>query len=252
MGTERRGTGDYMKWRTLFVVWYVIGLCLMLFYHIPKSLQFSSGWFLIFYALSVLELEAVRLRSRLTLFFCAIIIGFLTFFLEAFGTRTGFPFGSYHYLSTLGFLYFHVPYTMAFAWVGVLTNATLISTQHSKWTRAFEVAIWVVILDLVLDPVAFMHHFWVWDTSGAYYGVPIENYLGWFGAAFVLSLLFPLKVVPMKERVWAGRIFEMMLVMFGLLAVKSEVYSLFFITLLGIFLIEGKAKRDLRREEQLV
>jgi len=47
--------------------------------------------------------------------------------------------------------------------------------------------------DLAQDPVwATVLHGWVWLDGGPWFGVPISNYLGWFGTAFVIYLLFAL------------------------------------------------------------
>lgn len=241
-----------MRWRYLFMAWYVIGLLLMLFFHIPKWLVFSNGWFLVFYALSVLELEAARVESWGKLFLFILPIGVLTFCLEAFGTATGFPFGAYHYLGTLGHLFWRVPYTIVFAWIGVLTNTILISTQSSRILRALEVGFWVVLLDLVLDPVAFVKHFWIWETKGFYYGVPLENYFGWFGAAALLSFLFPLNQVGRHEKRWAERLYQMMLVMFGLLSIKYRLPFSSLFAAFGILLIEGRRLYASRQQKQMV
>jgi uncharacterized membrane protein len=32
--------------------------------------------------------------------------------------------------------------------------------------------------------------FWRWERNGAYLGIPLSNYLGWFAVAFVIALVF--------------------------------------------------------------
>ncbi|MGA3882591.1 carotenoid biosynthesis protein, partial [Bacillus pumilus] len=73
----------------------------------------------------------------------------LTFPVEWVGIPTGFPFGAYDYSPTLGFLVAGVPLTIAFAWVGVFFNSLFLSSQQSKWRRAVETGIWIVLLDLI-------------------------------------------------------------------------------------------------------
>ena len=34
--------------------------------------------------------------------------------------------------------------------------------------------------DLIFDPTEVSRGLWVWEKSGWYYGIPIENFLGWF------------------------------------------------------------------------
>jgi putative membrane protein len=46
--------------------------------------------------------------------------------------------------------------------------------------------------DLVVDPILSGPTFraWVWETAGPYYGVPVQNYLGWIVTAFTVYLLY--------------------------------------------------------------
>jgi putative membrane protein len=44
----------------------------------------------------------------------------------------------------------------------------------------------VVAADLVIDPAAVHAGFWVWDSPGLYYAIPLSNFIGWAltGAAY--------------------------------------------------------------------
>ena len=46
--------------------------------------------------------------------------------------------------------------------------------------------------DLVIDPVLSGPTVgaWVWERGGPWYGVPVQNYLGWIVTAFTINLLF--------------------------------------------------------------
>jgi len=47
--------------------------------------------------------------------------------------------------------------------------------------------------DLAMDPVwANIDRAWVWKDGGAYFGVPVSNYLGWYLTVFVTYQLFAL------------------------------------------------------------
>ena len=51
----------------------------------------------------------------------------------------------------------------------------------------------MVAWDLAQDPIwATVLHGWVWRDGGAWFGVPVSNYLGWFGTVFTIYLLFAL------------------------------------------------------------
>ena len=62
------------------------------------------------------------------------------------------------------------------AWVSVLS--------------AFVMTAWDVILDPVLSGPDFK--VWVWDRGGLYYGIPVQNFVGWMVTAFTVYLLYRL------------------------------------------------------------
>ena len=169
----------------LFVIWYAIGLLLMVFWEVPEPLRFANGVFLCLYAVSLCELTArgLQLRGDAQERFAGTSIGWSrllppalgiaagTFAVEWTGVHTGYPFGEYGYNSTLGMMLGGVPWTMGLAWVGVILNGVMLSSARSRLARAFETGVWVVLLDLVLDPVAEARGFWDWAGDGSYYGI---------------------------------------------------------------------------------
>jgi uncharacterized membrane protein len=44
--------------------------------------------------------------------------------------------------------------------------------------------------DLAMDPMMVAGGHWVWDQPGAYFGIPVHNYIGWWLTIFVAFLLF--------------------------------------------------------------
>ncbi len=55
-----------------------------------------------------------------------------------------------------------------------------------------------MVWDLVLDP-AMAHEslpvtFWVWNQTGPYFGMPVQNFAGWAGTALLFMGLEPLAV----------------------------------------------------------
>jgi len=44
--------------------------------------------------------------------------------------------------------------------------------------------------DLVMDPVMVAGGHWVWDTNGAYFGIPLQNYSGWWLTVFTTFALY--------------------------------------------------------------
>ncbi|WP_082472309.1 carotenoid biosynthesis protein [Paenibacillus bovis] len=177
-----------MGW--LFWIWYAIGAALLLTSSVPKALDFSNGLFLVFYALYALYLMnrqevywqlsdrsvsggVHRKWVRLLLSTVVVWLGGMS--LEWIGVHTGWPFGEYKYTLVLGSLIFGVPWTLGFAWIGVVAGGALLSSMRiekegqtpgavNAWStrllRAVKIGVWIIILDLVLDPVAHARGFW--------------------------------------------------------------------------------------------
>jgi uncharacterized membrane protein len=133
---------------------------------------------------------------RTAIFFacsCAISLGF-----ELLGTGTGWPFGAYEYTEGLGTKVFgRVPYTIPLSWfyMGLCSYllASTILAQAGLRRRAVASVLfggWLLMAwDLVLDP-AMAHErlplqFWVWHQTGAYFGMPLQNLLGWIATGVV-------------------------------------------------------------------
>lgn len=60
--------------------------------------------------------------------------------------------------------------------------------RHSKsiYKNALSVAVLMVLLDLVLEPVAVRVGLWQWGHAVGYYGLPYNNFFGWFLYAFLV------------------------------------------------------------------
>jgi putative membrane protein len=51
----------------------------------------------------------------------------------------------------------------------------------------------MVMWDLTVDPISStLQGLWVWATPGAYFGVPISNFFGWFLVVFIFFQMFAL------------------------------------------------------------
>jgi putative membrane protein len=117
---------------------------------------------------------------------------------ELLGTSTGFPFGDYRYLSGLGYkIGGLVPFTIPLSWfyVGfsayILARAGLESRQVRGWVKEVgAIALGALLLtfwDFVLDPAMsqLAVPFWIWEQPGAFFGMPYQNFIGWFGTGVV-------------------------------------------------------------------
>lgn len=135
--------------------------------------------------------SARRLGWRQTgmLFGAAVIIANIY---ENLSISTGFPFGSYHHTSAFGPWLFQVPVVVGPIFFSVCylgwTLAVMIlgegGAAHRR-LRTFGVPVVGAFIatgwDICSDPIgATIARAWVYADSGAYYGVPLANYLGWF------------------------------------------------------------------------
>jgi putative membrane protein len=116
------------------------------------------------------------------------VVGFMS---EIVGVATGIPFGRYHYTATLGVAVADVPLVMVAAWFVLLSYAWSIASalvQH-RWLVRLLVAVLMTSFDLLIDPVAIgPMRLWEWEQSGPYYGIPLQNFLGWFIVSLLASL----------------------------------------------------------------
>ncbi|WP_054942310.1 carotenoid biosynthesis protein [Paenibacillus ihuae] len=249
--------------RTLFWIWYAIGALLLILFSIPKSLEFSSGLFLILYAVYALDLIAKGQvqpfmsdrsvifsdkKSYRPLWLPAVLIWTGGMAVEWVGVHSGRLFGNYEYSSALGPLVYGVPVTLGFAWIAVVCNAVLLSFDfgqtglRSRGLRAVQTGFWSVLLDLVLDPVAHASDFWHWENGGGLYGVPWSNFAGWFVVGGLLSLFLPNVQLSFRAARRGTRLYQAILIMFGLIGLREGLVLCTVIAVLGAVLSEGSLR----------
>ncbi len=119
-------------------------------------------------------------------------LSLFAFVIEATGVATGFPYGDFYYGDALGPLAFGLtPYLLPVSYAPLVIGAVAASRPENPrfmiW--ALRSAVLLVLMDGVLDPGAAALGFWVWPDSGAYYGVPASNYLGWLLSGALASAL---------------------------------------------------------------
>ncbi|BCA55782.1 conserved membrane protein of unknown function [Nitrospira sp. KM1] len=155
------------------------------------------------------------------------LVSWITAFIcEYSSTRTGIPFGWYHYngstvgqelyLSNIPFIdslsfsfLLYAAYCMALTFLLPITTnrereigpARITMDLHTRtsWQTLVLTALFFAGIDTVIDPVAlrgdrwFLGKIYYYPDPGVHFGVPIANYLGWITVG-VLSLLcyFPL------------------------------------------------------------
>jgi uncharacterized membrane protein len=133
---------------------------------------------------------------------------------------TGFPFGHYYFTDVMGPKLFHVPILLGLAYVGmgylswtlcrVILGSQEVSVGWRVITLPLIASFIMVAWDLSMDPVwATFLHSWIWLRGGAYFGVPISNFLGWYLTVYVIYQLFaiylrrhPTNHNPLPSKFW--------------------------------------------------
>jgi putative membrane protein len=115
---------------------------------------------------------------------------------------TGFPFGHYHYSDNLGPKLFLVPMLIGLAYLGMgyvswSVARLILDGVRPAADRIVALPVFasfvMVSWDLTFDPAAStIGRSWIWHDGGAYFGVPVSNFLGWYLTIFVFFQLFAL------------------------------------------------------------
>jgi len=142
-----------------------------------------------------------RIRGILTFALICLAVGNL---FENLSIRTGFPFGHYYFTNLMGPKIFLVPVLLGLAYVGmaylswIIGNLILGNSRGplagSRVLTLPVVASFIMVAwDLSQDPVwSTILHAWIWQQGGAYFGVPISNFLGWYLTVYGIYQLFAL------------------------------------------------------------
>lgn len=129
---------------------------------------------------------------------------------ENIGVATGFPFGRYHFLDIMGPRIYAVPVLLGLAYIGmayaswtlgsVLVGRVWKARSRSRMlTVPLVAAVFMTAWDVAQDPVwSTMLHAWAWYNGGRWFGVPLQNYFGWFLNTLLIFFLFALYAAGAK------------------------------------------------------
>jgi putative membrane protein len=169
---------------------------------VPGGHRVNTPLFLLFSLCHALYL----LGWRHTLIFFA-LSAVISWGFEQVGVATGAIYGPYHYTEMLGFRLGHVPLLIPMAWFMMIypayVLANLIADGQPSGSRDGVVRVgWLALLsamimtawDVVMDP--FMSgetmRAWVWEENGVYFGVPLQNFVGWLLTTFTVYAVYRL------------------------------------------------------------
>lgn len=132
-----------------------------------------------------------------------LVAGGISLVAEGVGLRTGYPFGRYHYASSLGVGVLGVPLVVLLAWTMMAYPALLLARRltvalhgrrpgiTSGVTTALLGGITLAAWDLFLDPQMVATGFWTWHHPEpglpGVPGVPLTNLAGWLLVATLLT-----------------------------------------------------------------
>jgi putative membrane protein len=126
----------------------------------------------------------------------AMVIGY---FAEFMGVHTGWVFGVYHYNAAtdpgmvygvplfIPMIYGYLLYTGHFI---LLAISKKLLNKSNLLVLALLTGFLLTLKDLGTDPLhSTVAQVWIWTNGGEYFGVPIHNFIGWFGVFVVMTLI---------------------------------------------------------------
>ena len=131
------------------------------------------------------QLESKELKSAFLIFF----IGMIS---EMLGVNYGLIFGDYVYLDNLGVKILGVPVLIGVNWIILtfITGSLSSFIFKNKYVSILMGAILMIGLDFLIEPVAPLLGFWIFDLQI----VPLQNYIGWFVIGIITQALFQFKI----------------------------------------------------------
>lgn len=121
--------------------------------------------------------------KQMIVLFLVAVSGFL---MEVLGVKTGVVFGEYFYEDTLGWKLLDVSIIIGLNWALLCYFAvyTFDKLFENRFLLAFVSSVFLVALDLLIEPIAIKYDFWEWKSEN----IPLQNFIAWWALAFIFSL----------------------------------------------------------------
>lgn len=111
-----------------------------------------------------------------------VLLAVFGYSIESLWVLTCFPYGCFWYSEQLWFrIAGIVPLMLAFTrpplvlWVWSFIK----NIAWPSWKKRIRWGLWLVLVDLILDPIAVMMGLWSYPSWGFRFGVPLSNFAGW-------------------------------------------------------------------------
>lgn len=198
---------------SVFAIWlfHVCGMIGISYGNKDLFLSFTPVNLIISFFLLFVNQIQITQREILSVF-TIFLIGMIC---EILGVNYGYIFGDYVYLDNLGTKVFGVPILIGINWI-ILTFITgSISSYIFKKNLKFSIlsgAIFMILLDLIIEPVAPLLGFWIFDLPS----VPLQNYVGWFLIGLATQFIYQ-KFVVDKEISFSANLLLANIVFFSFL-----------------------------------
>ncbi len=118
------------------------------------------------------------------------------------------------------------PIEVTFAWVifkylsFCLAMLILEAFRIPHIVGVFLTPLILVSVDLILDPVSVnINNMWEWGKKGRYFGIPVQNFIGWYMVGLVPSLLW--YVFPSTKEVSFSVLYLLPIIFYGFFSTKS-------------------------------
>jgi putative membrane protein len=182
---------------TLFALNTLFAVGFVLLGHRPPLASMLLVTFLPFAVALLHAWERLGWRKMLLMLATTTIVSLL---FESIGVATGRVYGPYHYADFLRPQFLGlVPIFVPLGWFLMSYPAFILAdwitpAQWPAFRRLLAVAalgaLAMTAWDVVMDPARTFVGQWVWEKPGPYFGIPLQNYLGWWITVFVALAAF--------------------------------------------------------------
>ncbi len=156
--------------------------------------------------------------------------GVVTLFFETLGVVLGWPFGPYVYTSSfLGPRVLGVPlliplvwYTVAYPSWHLMDRSFRGNPRVPRAIRALASSWALTAWDLLADPLMVRRGTWTWLQSGAYFGIPAQNFVGWLLTGWVLFFLWEKTRPPAGKDALPWAVYTGLAVLYSILAFQAN------------------------------
>ena len=173
----------------------IISVSIIWLFHISGMIGISYGnkeFFLAFTPFNLLVSFVLLLINQKRFYSIELKSVFLIFIIgmvsEILGVNYGLIFGDYVYLDNLGVKILGVPVLIGLNWIILtfITGSLSSLIFKNKYISVLLGAIFMILVDLLMEPVAPLLGFWIFDLPT----VPLQNYIGWFVVGIITHSIY--------------------------------------------------------------